>query len=278
MADICRISLAAALAATVFLAGCENGEGPAFLRGSTDSATDNAPATRSVEREVEAPEVFHAADKGLWDGRPSLGGVWVAHPDVQDPERVIIRNASNSKFVIGVLYRPERQTAGPAFQVSSDAAAALGMQAGTPAQLTVTALRRQQVEEALPTAPEAEKPGTLAAAPAVAETSLDPIAVATAALDAAESRPGATPASAPSASALTKPYLQIGIFSVKRNADNAAAALRKGGMTPTIKPGKMNGKAFWRVIVGPASTSKERGSLLSRVKSLGFTDAYAVTN
>ena len=26
---------------------------------------------------------FSQSDKGLWDGRPSLGGVWVAHPDVK---------------------------------------------------------------------------------------------------------------------------------------------------------------------------------------------------
>jgi hypothetical protein len=33
-----------------------------------------------AERDVEAPEVFDVTDAGLWDGRPSLGGVWVAHP------------------------------------------------------------------------------------------------------------------------------------------------------------------------------------------------------
>ena len=42
-----------------------------------------------VERDVEAPGVFQVTEAGLWDGRPSLGGVWVAHPDVTEPERVI---------------------------------------------------------------------------------------------------------------------------------------------------------------------------------------------
>ena len=51
--------------------------------------------TTLVERDVEAPEVFSVTESGLWDGRPSLGGVWVAHPDVGDPERIIIRNTSN---------------------------------------------------------------------------------------------------------------------------------------------------------------------------------------
>ncbi|MEZ5722844.1 MAG: hypothetical protein R3D59_15485 [Paracoccaceae bacterium] len=82
--------------------------------------------------DVEAPEVFQVADSGLWMGS-SLGGVWVAHPSVTDPERVIIRNTSNGQFVIGVVYRPERVTPGPKFAVSPDAAAALEMLAGQPA-------------------------------------------------------------------------------------------------------------------------------------------------
>jgi len=95
------------------------------------------------ERDVEAPQVFWKNDMGLWDGRPSLGGVWVAHPEVTDPERAIIRNTANGNFVIGALFRRQRDLPGPAFQVSSDAAAVLGMLAGAPAPLDVTALRRE---------------------------------------------------------------------------------------------------------------------------------------
>ena len=53
----------------------------------------------SVERDVEAPEVFRTSEAGFWDGRPSLGGIWVAHPETDIPERVIIRNESNNKFM-----------------------------------------------------------------------------------------------------------------------------------------------------------------------------------
>ena len=98
---------------------------------------------------------FQSPKHGLWDGRPSLGGVWVAHPDVTDPERVIIRNQANGKFVIGALFRRERDNPGPRLQVSSDAAAALEMLAGAPSTLNVTALRREEVAEApssMPTA------------------------------------------------------------------------------------------------------------------------------
>jgi rare lipoprotein A len=81
---------------------------------------------------------------GLWDGRPSLGGVWVAHPDATDPERVMIRNTETGSFVIGALFRRERENPGPRFQISSDAAAALDILAGAPTELQVIALRREE--------------------------------------------------------------------------------------------------------------------------------------
>jgi cell division septation protein DedD len=92
---------------------------------------------------VEAPEVFQITEAALWDGRPSLGGVWVAHPDVTDPQRVIIRNMANDTSVIGALFRRERDIPGPRIQASSDAAEALSMLAGAPVQLNVTALIRE---------------------------------------------------------------------------------------------------------------------------------------
>lgn len=274
-----------AVLGAIALAGCEDGDGPAFLKGSSSEGETVASATsRTVERDVEAPEVFQVTDTGLWDGRPSLGGVWVAHPEVKDPERVIIRNEDNSTFVIGVIYRPERQTPGPKIQVSSDAAEALEMLAGKPARINITALRREAVPEDAPVEPDAET-GALAAAPAVAATTLDdPILAASAALDAAEGKPVAAAAAKParpassSAGGLDKPFVQIGIFSVQGNANNTSEALRRAGVVPTVKPGKMNGKDFWRVIVGPASSSAERAALLKKIKDLGFNDAYFVTN
>jgi len=288
MASGIQFRLAVVFAGALALAACDGAELPSFLQnsGNGDETTANT-TSRTVERDVEAPEVFQVNDKGLWDGRPSLGGVWVAHPDVKDPERVIIRNETNGKFVIGVVYRPERQTPGPKIQVSSDAAEALGMLAGQPADLKVTALKHEEVTVGgvAEAEPDADAPtADLATAPAVAATSQDdPIASAAAALDAAEvvtpAVAEAAPAAAPKpSSSLTKPFIQIGIFSVQTNADNTAEALRRAGMVPTVKPGTMNGKGFWRVIVGPATTSADRAALLKKIKDLGFTDAYYVTN
>ena len=134
------------------------------------SAQSSGPATGqpaggaiAVGAEVEAPDVFQLTAKGLWDGRPSLGGVWVAHADVTDPERVVIRNAANGKSITGALFRRERDNPGPSIQ----------------------ALRRKEVE--LPPPPEAEQSG-------------EPEAEVQAAT--VDSAPETAPAAAPAAAAL----------------------------------------------------------------------------
>ena len=283
----CRLMLAGLGLAV--LAGCdENGN----FSLQPDTRGGEVPArsggsVKLVERDVEAPDVFQVTDMGLWDGRPSLGGVWVAHPDVKEPERVIIRNTSNSNFVIGALFRRERETPGPALQVSSDAAAALGMLAGAPTQLNVTALRREETPVAAePEAEAATEP--LAETQGIEESALDPVAGAAAAIEAAEAQaetaaapaPVETPKPrpAPRASALEKPFIQVGIFSVEENAQNTATAMRQAGMVPTVLEQSSQGKAFWRVIVGPVTSTSERGTVLKKIQGIGFDDAYPVTN
>lgn len=367
-----------AFTALVLLGACGEGhfQMPAFASRAAGSpeAIAGSGTTAFVERDVEAPEVFQVTEAGLWDGRPSLGGIWVAHPDVSDPERVIIRNSDNGQFVIGALFRRERETPGPRLQVSSDAAEALGLLAGAPTQLNVTALRSEaqpaqttaapampspetgdlQAPESVeitalqstsaPLAPEPQTaPASPAAAPipsaapaASATPRVDPIASAAAALEAIGAATAATtataaaipaveipaaaaapiiPASAPAAATaplvtpapapapvvaaaattpattperapvtpspqgdLSKPYIQIGIFSVEENATTTAEAMRSAGITPIMLEGQSQGRRFWRVIVGPANSETERASMLQKVKAEGFPDAYAVTN
>lgn len=265
--------IGSALALVALVTACTEDGGLVFPGGEAVSEEVITPAqsVELVEHDVEAPDVFQLTSEGLWDGRPSLGGVWVAHPDVIDPERVIIRNQSNGKFVIGALFRREREAPGPALQVSSDAAAALGMLAGAPATLNVTALRREQ---AAPTAPAAtaefDQPTQIAA------STLDPIENAAAAIDAAEAAPAAP---APSdAGAIAKPYIQLGIFSIEENATRTADQLRANGIVPTVLEQSSQGRTFWRVLVGPAATETERTDLMARVKAQGFADAYFVTD
>ncbi len=348
------------------LAGCEDGKGPAALFGpAASSSADGAapaasePALTVVEKDVEAPNVFDLTDEGLWDGRPSLGGVWVAHSSVTDPERVIIRNPANGKSVVGALFRREAANPGPSLQVSSDAADALGMLAGAPASLEVVALRRQGLPEATPadetefpaapTEPVIAESGEAAAAgvdavaataaaaideaegiaptaDAAAETGADGLADASAtdvavagavaekkcpfwrkkkceaeraaaamagtttdetatgepaesgtAVAAADPQSDVIAATPIAAGTLTRAYVQIGIFSVEENAQRAADQMKAAGMTATVKSDQSQGKTFWRVIVGPAASVAERDALASRVKGIGYPDAYPVS-
>ena len=275
------------------LSGCAEFPSLNLVKDPATAATEETQTiteTKIVERDVEAPEIFDVTEAGLWDGRPSLGGIWVAHSDVVEPERVIIRNTTNGKFVIGALFRREREIPGPRLQASSDAAAALGMLAGAPVQLSVTALRRETVS----TEPETSAAEELPAAEAIEETTLDPVAGAAAAIEASEETPSiapkpttpekviATAAAAPAtpkvaSGGLSKPYIQIGIFSQEANANRAADMMRSDGMVPSVYKLDSNGKTFWRVVVGPASSKSERNALLKQIKSTGFTDAYIVT-
>ena len=294
-------TFAASAAMALLLAGCDdagNFQMPGFLQGSSDEATAEVGALPlpgpTVERDVEAPEVFSVTDQGLWDGRPSLGGVWVAHPDVGEPERVIIRNQSTGNSVIGALFRRERENPGPSLQVSSDAAQELGVIAGQPTMLSVVALRRQ--EAAADVAPAAiadfENPEEITATPlddiaGVAAAAIDaadlsdaPAAEASLAVDPVPAPAPAAPAPVPAApvSSLDKPYIQIGIFSIEANASQTAERMRANGLSTRVLDQESQGKRFWRVVVGPAPNAADREAVLEKVKSLGFADAYAVTN
>ena len=291
-------------AVAVIASGCEEGTTFAGFGAPVEPAggaifAPRGPQPAMVERDVEAPQVFEAHEAALWDGRPSLGGIWVAHPDVDEPERVIIRNLDNGKFVVGALFRRERQNPGPLLQVSSDAAAELQMLAGAPTELSVVAL----IRETVPIEPVAvvaidPVPGL------IEETTLEPVAsIAAAAIDAAVTssvkpvpRPdmsatatqgsvsdvAATPTPTPrpqtTNAALEKPFVQVGIFSVEANADQAAELLRNSGIIPTMKTFETNGKPFWRLLIGPVTDTAERDAVMAKIRGLGFADAYAVTN
>ncbi|MCB1394770.1 MAG: SPOR domain-containing protein [Rhodobacter sp.] len=370
--------LAVTLAAGLALGGCVTTTDPAASPGvEAVQPAAAGPSQRVIERDVEAPEVFQVEESGLWDGRPSLGGVWVAHPTARDPERVLIRNDATGQTVIGALFRRERENPGPRFQISSEAANALGILPGAPTEISVTALRLQRVEMEIdpePEAPVTAATETLAIAPVqtaeapaaaatpagapegqveiadtepqrrslrdlfrrrppepeaeIAATTLDPVApvaetvtataaaaatateTATAAVEPAEpvrerrslrdlfrrhepepepdttmialpDAPAAAPLAAaapaqPQAPRIDRPFVQIGIFSVEQNAVNARNQMQAAGLLAEIRRGRVGDNLFWRVVVGPAQSTSERASLITRVRSLGFADAYAV--
>ena len=279
-ANAARGSVLAVGFGVLLLAGCDEAGNFNLLQpragGQGATVESGSRAIRPGTRDVEAPEVFQATDAGLWDGRPSLGGVWLAHPEVKEPARVLIRNTTNGKFVIGALFQRQRALPGPAFQVSSDAASALGLIAGSPQLLNVTALRREE-------APAGEA-ATNDTAPDVPTSDLEPVVGATAAIEAAEAAdavapaPEPTPRSARAASSLAKPFVQVGIFSIEENARSTATALRQAGMVPSVLDQTSQGNRFWRVVVGPSGSAADRAAMLNKIEGIGFADAYPVTN
>jgi len=227
------------LAGITALAACEPGQvGNLFGAGQSAQGAGNAAPTGAVAasvQDVEAPDVFQVTDAGLWDGRPSLGGVWIAHPDVTVPERVLVRNHDNGKSVNGALFRRERENPGPRFQVSSDAAAELGMLAGAPSTLSVVALRQVEVAavpapvispEIVAPVPVVAEPVTAATAAVAAEpvATADPIAQSVAAATVAAISPPETIAAAPVEPVV--PIAQIAAAAIEAaTAKNPAASL-----------------------------------------------------
>jgi cell division septation protein DedD len=195
---ICRLSVIFLVAG--LLSACQQGQNPlsgitSGLSGGAGSAADGGEASGEViERDIESPETFSATDQGLWDGRPSLGGVWVAHPDATSPERVVIRNTETGQETTGALFRREREMPGPRIQVSSDAAAALGMVAGSPAPLTVVAIVRERTE--VPGPAEASASGEAIATGAIEAQPLEAAETAAAAVAAVAATPAPEPTAA----------------------------------------------------------------------------------
>ncbi len=303
--------LALLMAGALLLGACEPGSnplaGPPKDGAAAEAAVKPQKSTRLVDRDVEAPEVFQVTDTALWDGRPSLGGVWVAAPDVKDPERVIMRNPQNGRFVIGALFRRERDNPGPKLQISSDAAEALGLLAGQPARISVTALRREEAPEAAPATPVLdtnESLGPTAVAAVAGAGAIDGGGVETKPLDApagkvagkvADGKKGAKPgagtpaapvvpaagtaapagAAAPAGVTPAKPAastggrpIQIGFFSVEANARRAVDKLAAAGVTATAREETAQGKKYWTV------TARGDAALLKKIRAAGFADAY----
>lgn len=283
-----RARLWAAGLGLAVLAACQPGSDAGAP--TVEAAPDGA--VRLVDRDVEAPEVYQTTDSALWDGRPSLGGVWVAAPNAADPQRVIMRNTANGKFVIGALFKREVFNPGPKLQISSDAANALGVLAGEPVELQVTALKRVGADTAANTGADAKPaldanitlpgeakpsdPKKTAKAATTSTTTTDTAAIAAQAIDRAAgakpapAQPGATPSAAPAATTGAL-RVQIGLFSVEENATRAVNRLKEAGIAAAVQREETQGKVFWNVT---ATGAGDGAALLAQIKGLGFTDAY----
>jgi rare lipoprotein A len=125
---------------------------------------------------------------------------------------------------------------------------------------------------------EAERAATAALqAPADSAVAADGAPDAGGTIAAAPLDAGSAVATTAAAGTLNRAYIQIGIFSVEANAQRAADQMNAAGMTATVRTDQSQGKTFWRVIIGPAASIAERDALVSRVKGIGYPDAYPVT-
>ena len=269
------------LVLTLALAGCEGFPTPIAPSASAGAATGAAP-----ERDVVRSDLFSVTEAAMWDGRPTFGGVWVAYTGDIQPERVRITNRDNGKTVIGALFRRERETPGPAIQLSADAASALNVVAGTSVQLTVTALRREATPEVAP-APEPAAAETPASTPAAHdETAAEarpvsrPAAAAAAAPATISEAPiAAAPATAPAAApegAPSRPYAQVGTFASQSNANDLVTILGTNGVTAGVRQVEVDGRTLYRVIAGPAESAASLAALIAKLKELGYSDAFPI--
>ena len=89
-------------------------------------------------------------------------------------------------------------------------------------------------------------------------------------------QPAVQPAVQPQGPRIDRPFVQIGIFSVEQNAQNARGQMQRAGLSAEIRRGRVGENLFWRVVVGPAGTATERATILRQVRGMGFADAYTV--
>ena len=74
--------------------------------GNTSQANQNSTKVSFVEK----TEILDISASVIWGGEETLGGNWISHPKVQKPERVLIRNMSNGKSVVGAVLQQTLNT------------------------------------------------------------------------------------------------------------------------------------------------------------------------
>ena len=118
------------LSCIVSIAGC----GPLTNKSNSAKKTENVTLD-------EKPEILDIKAAVIWDGGQTLGGNWVSHPDVKTPERVLIKNVSNGKSIVGAIFQQTKKMNPGSAIISSDAAKALDIVQNEQTKVQVTAVR-----------------------------------------------------------------------------------------------------------------------------------------
>ena len=221
-----------ALSFVITIAGCS----PLINKSNSAKNTENVTLD-------EKPEILDISSSVIWDGDQTLGGNWISHPDVASPDRVLIKNISNGKSVVGAVFQQTKRMKTGSALISSDAAKALDIVQNEKTKVQIVAVR----------APESSDPPKISSETNKAnEASLEIIT--------------------------SKPFIQVGIFGVQNNAKKTKDQMLNLNLPVNILDFQIKEKPYWRVVVGPASTSDSRKNMLKAIKSAGFTDAYYVSN
>lgn len=191
----------------------------------------------------EKPTILNISASVIWDGSQSLGGNWISHPDVNSPERVLIKNNANGKLVLGAIFQQTKSIKRGSAIISSDAARALGISKNEETEVYIVAVRETKNTETT------QKPVNT-----LVEKNIE------------------------NKIKLTKPFIQVGIFGVQSNATNTQDRLSKLDLPINMFRFEIKGKPYWRVVAGPASTLQSKQNMLTKIQSAGFTDAYFVKN
>ncbi|MFT6226538.1 MAG: hypothetical protein ACJARE_000932 [Paracoccaceae bacterium] len=239
--------------------------------------------------------LFFAEAQTLWDGLPSMGGVWAAHPGIGRAMVVEAVNLDTGRSMRLPALRLNQRPGRPVIQLSAEAALALGMAPGRLTMVRLTGLRAKPASPA-PGAVETFVIAAPAPAPAIrpdiaatAATGVAPPADAPprdagtlAALSPGNAptptqRPGAVKATAPIPAtrvamvpSSAAPYVQVGAFGEPSNAGTAAALLRARGLTVVqIPAGRLS-----RVLLGPFDDMFAARRARDLAVQIGFADAY----
>ena len=201
------------------------------------------PSNKSNVTLEEKPEILDISISVIWDGDQTLGGNWISHPDVDSPERVLIKNLANEKSIVGAIFQQANKIKNGSAQISSDAAKSLRIAKNKQTKVQIIA-----VKEITSTASKKKIDESVPAKQNITNTKL------------------------------SKPFIQVGIFGVQDNAANTRDQMLQLNLPVNIIKFQIKGKPYWRVVAGPANTSNSRNKMLNLVRSAGFTDAYFISN
>ena len=141
----------------------------------------------------EKPKILDISATVIWDGSQTLGGNWVSHPNIKSPERVLIKNTTNGKSVVGAVFQQTKNLNEGLAAISSDAAKALNISKNDDTKLQLVAIK-------------------------MIENSKD-TADGTSNLCVEKSQ-----------RKFTKPFIQVGIFGVENNAVKTGNQMSKLGL------------------------------------------------